>query len=122
MPEKQPDIYKLIWLYFTEFVLLHKTMLCAVLVTGLVAFLKAMSDKKKDTFWSVLTECIFCMLIVGALFYLLDEFNIHEDWIRPIAVGVGYYGTAKIRQISDKFLEKLGITTPSKKEQDDENQ
>lgn len=107
MPEKQPDVYNIIWASICQYVVQNQALLTGMLVTGLIAFLRKMSDKQKDTFWGILCEIMTCIFFVGALFELLDDLSIDKDWYRMIAVGIGLYGTILIRMFSDFWISKI---------------
>lgn len=117
MPEKQPDVYNIIWAGICQYVSQHQTLLTGMFFTGIIAFLRKMSDQESDTFWGILCEVMTCVFFVGALFEVLDELNIHQDWFKLIAVGIGVYGVILIRMFSDFWISKITGKSPSNKEE-----
>lgn len=109
MPEKQPDVYNIIWASLCQYFAQHQLVLTGMLFTGLLSFARVMSDKKRDTFWGGVFEILSCVFMVGAMFELLDDLNIEPDWYRALAVAIGMYGTILIRKFSNYFLRRWGI-------------
>lgn len=109
MPEKQPDIWAAIAAQMYHYFLKHDTMICTAVGAAILTLGKMLSDGKRDSFWGLLTESLTAALFVGAVYQILDDFNIPQDSIYLISVGVGVLGTGMIRQLLVKWLKRLGV-------------
>ncbi|MBF1221558.1 phage holin family protein [Haemophilus parahaemolyticus] len=108
MPEKQPDVYNIIWASICQYVAQNQMLITGMLVAGVLSFARVMSDGKKDTVWGVIFEVLTCTFFVGAMFDLLDDFGIQQDWYRALAVAIGVYGTILVRKFSNYFIKRFG--------------
>lgn len=98
MPEKNADVYAIIWAWFVHQWNSQNHLICGVAVAVITSISQAFLNGKKDTALRVLAEAVMCGLIVGATVPLLDDVGLKgTQWVQPISIIIGYYGTSGIR-------------------------
>lgn len=108
MPEKNPDIYALIWAWLQSKFATHDVAICGVVVAFFVSLLKSFLHDPKDTPKRVLAEACLCSLLVYSVNPLLVYAGLDKSLLIPIGTAIGMFGTSFIRQQMFKYLKSKG--------------
>lgn len=108
MPEKNPDVYAQIWAFFISKMPKDYSLICAVIITFFVSFLRSFLYDPKDTAKRVFAEACLCSVIVFSIDPILLYLGLGKSFIIPIGTAIGLYGTSAVRQAIFKYLKAKG--------------
>lgn len=108
MLKEDPNLWQSLHQHLAQYFATHSSMLCVAIGTAVITLGKTLSDNKRDKFWGVLTESLLSAFIIGAVFKLLDEFGLSEDYIYAVGVFLSLFGVGGVRSMLVKYLKKHG--------------
>lgn len=93
MPERNPDLYQLIWGYMASVFSQNKEAITMAFFSGIMAIAKACKTGKFSRFWAGLFEMILCSTIAASLFPLMKWLELPPEVGSFIAVAIGWFGS-----------------------------